>query len=140
MYCNLKILLKYNFLSSQIDSFTKSPSYRHKLSTKSPRLKENIIVYNFFFFNRRRGGTRGRSRSRSRDRGDGFRGRKSEIDKEKLLAIAKKNAVRLLSSDNLMGMDHDRLIAIKSGGQNLRQLTDFCREIVAKGIFFIILT
>merc|ERR1712037_640352 len=74
--------------------------------------------------NRRRGGTRGRSRSRSRDRGDGFRGRKSEIDKEKLLAIAKKNAVRLLSSDNLMGMDHDRLIAIKSGGQNLRQLTD----------------
>jgi len=33
-----------------------------------------------------------------------------------------------------MGMDHDRLIAIKSGGQNLRQLTDFCREIVAKGI------
>ena len=89
-----------------------------------------------FFFNRRRGGNRGRSRSRSRDRGDGFRGRKSEIDKEKLLAIAKKNAVRLLSSDNLMGMDHDRLIAIKSGGQNLRQLTDFCREIVAKGNFF----
>ena len=86
--------------------------------------------------NHRRGGTRGRSRSRSRDRGDGFRGRKSEIDKEKLLAIAKKNAVRLLSSDNLMGMDHDRLIAIKSGGQNLRQLTDFCREIVAKGNFF----
>ena len=32
-----------------------------------------------------------------------------------------------------MGMDHDRLIAIKSGGQSLRQLTDFCREIVAKG-------
>ena len=31
-------------------------------------------------------------------------------------------------------MDHDRLIAIKSGGQSLRQLTDFCREIVAKGI------
>ena len=33
-----------------------------------------------------------------------------------------------------MGMDHDRLIAIKSGGQSLRQLTDFCREIAAKGI------
>ena len=31
-------------------------------------------------------------------------------------------------------MDHDRLIAIKSGGQSLRQLTDFCREIAAKGI------
>ena len=34
-------------------------------------------------------------------------------------------------------MDHDRLIAIKSGGQNLRQLTDFCREIVAKGNFYL---
>ena len=134
-------MLKYNiYLSLQLDSYTENPSYRHKLSTKSPKLKENIVKSNFIF-NRRRGGTRGRSRSRSRDRGDGFRGRKSEIDKEKLLAIAKKNAVRLLSSDNLMGMDHDRLIAIKSGGQNLRQLTDFCREIVAKGnFFFIILT
>ena len=27
-----------------MDSFTKSPSYRHKLSTKSPMLKENIAV------------------------------------------------------------------------------------------------
>ena len=33
-----------------------------------------------------------------------------------------------------MGMDHEQLIAIKSGGQNLRQLTDFCRELAAKGI------
>jgi len=33
-----------------------------------------------------------------------------------------------------MGMDHDRLITIKSGGSSLRQLTDFCREIAAKGI------
>merc|ERR1719270_447957 len=31
-------------------------------------------------------------------------------------------------------MDHEQLIAIKSGGQNLRQLTDFCRELAAKGI------
>ena len=51
-----------------------------------------------------------------------------------MLAIAKKNAVKLLSSDNLMGMDHEQLIAIKSGGQSLRQLTDFCRELAAKGI------
>ena len=40
------------------------------------------------------------SRSRSRDRG--FRGSRTAVDKEKLLAIAKKNAVKLLSSDNLM--------------------------------------
>ena len=73
-------------------------------------------------------------RSRSRSRENSFRGSRKEIDKAKLLAIAKKNAVKILSSDNLMGMDHDRLIAIKSGGQSLRQLTDFCREIAAKGI------
>ncbi|XP_059079126.1 protein Son-like isoform X2 [Tigriopus californicus] len=80
---------------------------------------------------RSRSRERRRSRSRSRDR---FRGSKAAIDKEKLLAIAKKNAVKLLSSDNLMGMDHGRLLAIKSGGQNLAQLTDFCRELARKGI------
>lgn len=42
--------------------------------------------------------------------------------------------MKLLSSDNLMGMDHDKLIAIKSGGQSLRQLTDFCRELASRGI------
>merc|ERR1719357_1639934 len=78
--------------------------------------------------------SRSRRRSRTRSPRDSFRGSRSEIDKAKLLAIAKKNAVKLLTSDNLMGMDHDRLIAIKSGGQSLRQLTDFCREIAAKGI------
>lgn len=79
--------------------------------------------------------SRSRRRSRTRSPRDSFRGSRSEIDKAKLLAIAKKNAVKLLTSDNLMGMDHDRLIAIKSGGQSLRQLTDFCREIAAKGNF-----
>ena len=33
-----------------------------------------------------------------------------------------------------MGMDHDRLVAIKSGGQSLSQLTDFCKELAKKGI------
>lgn len=80
---------------------------------------------------RSRSRDRQRTRSRSRDR---FRGSKAAIDKEKLLAIAKKNAVKLLSSDNLMGMDHGRLLAIKSGGQSLNQLTDFCRELARKGI------
>ena len=121
------------FLASTDRSKLLSPKQQLRINMQYI-VKESIDV-TIFFFHGRRGGNRGRgrSRSRSRDRGDGFRGRKSEIDKEKLLAIAKKNAVRLLSSDNLMGMDHDRLIAIKSGGQNLRQLTDFCREIAAKG-------
>ena len=82
---------------------------------------------------RRRGPRYRTSRSRSREDG-GFRGSRSAIDKEKLLAIAKKNAVKLLSSDNLMGMDERKLKAIKSGGQSLEQLTDFCRELARKGI------
>jgi len=83
----------------------------------------------------RRGRGRSRSRDRSRDRNDGgFRSSRAEIDKAKLLAIARKNAVKLLNSDNLMGMDHDRLMQIKSGGQSLGQLTSFCRELARKGI------
>ncbi|XP_040571096.1 uncharacterized protein [Lepeophtheirus salmonis] len=75
-----------------------------------------------------------RRKRRSRSRDDYFRTSRSAIDKEKLLAIAKKNAVKLLSSNNLMGMDHNRLVAIKSGGQSLNQLTQFCRELAKKGI------
>ena len=45
-----------------------------------------------------------RSRSRSRDRG--FRGSRSAIDKAKLLAIAQKNAVKLLNSNDLKGLSH----------------------------------
>jgi len=33
-----------------------------------------------------------------------------------------------------MGIDHDRLVAIKSGGQSLATLTSFCRELAKKGI------
>ena len=80
--------------------------------------------------------SRSRSRSRGRKTGNDFysRGSRADIDKAKLLAIARKNAVKLLSSDNLMGMDHDRLVAIKSGGQSLATLTSFCRELAKKGI------
>ena len=35
--------------------------------------------------------------------GDGFRGSRSAIDKAKLLAIAQKNAVKLLNSNDLKG-------------------------------------
>ena len=87
-------------------------------------------------YSRSRRYSRSRSRSRGRRNGDDFysRGSRAAIDKAKLLAIAKKNAVKLLSSDNLMGMDHDRLVAIKSGGQSLATLTSFCRELAKKGI------
>ncbi|CAB4066218.1 SON [Lepeophtheirus salmonis] len=70
---------------------------------------------------------RSRHRYRSRSKLHGL-----QLTRKKLLAIAKKNAVKLLSSNNLMGMDHNRLVAIKSGGQSLNQLTQFCRELAKK--------
>jgi hypothetical protein len=33
-----------------------------------------------------------------------------------------------------LGIDKGRLVAIKSGGQNLSELTLFCRELAKKGI------
>jgi hypothetical protein len=34
----------------------------------------------------------------------------------------------------LSGMNKDRLVAIKSGGQSLTELTTFCRELARKGL------
>jgi hypothetical protein len=34
----------------------------------------------------------------------------------------------------VLGMDKGRLVAIKSGGQSLSELTLFCRELARKGI------
>lgn len=34
----------------------------------------------------------------------------------------------------ILGMNKDRLVAIKSGGQSLNELTTFCRELAKKGI------
>jgi len=89
---------------------------------------------------------RSRSRSKSRERyrePDRYELNKqrqekhlrSKINKEKLLEIAKKNAAKILKSGgDLMGMDQDRLIAMKSGGQNLDELTKFCKELAKKGL------
>ena len=51
-----KLLLKYNILSSQLKKNTKSLSYRHKLSAKSWKLKENIAGSKNFFTQRSIGG------------------------------------------------------------------------------------
>eukprot|EP00092_Neocalanus_flemingeri_P030880 GFUD01033535.1.p1 GENE.GFUD01033535.1~~GFUD01033535.1.p1 ORF type:complete len:1145 (+),score=381.41 GFUD01033535.1:62-3496(+) len=60
---------------------------------------------------------------------------RSKINKTKLLEIAKKNAAKILKSGgDLMGMDQDRLISMKSGGSSLDELTKFCKEIAKKGL------
>ena len=97
---------------------------------------------------RRRGRGRSRSRDRSRSREDREREDRYErnkrrqekhlrtkINKERLLEIAKKNAAKILKSGgDFMGLDEDRLIAMKSGGQNLDELTKFCKELAKKGL------
>jgi len=90
-----------------------------------------------------------RSRSRSRD-GSWERERdelyernkrrqekhlRSKINKERLLEIAKKNAAKILKTGgDFMGIDEDRLIAMKAGGQSLDELTRFCKELAKKGL------
>ena len=55
-------------------------------------------------YDERRNGRRERSRERSRERQpDSFRSSRHAIDKAKLLAIAQKNAVKLLNSNDLKG-------------------------------------
>jgi len=57
------------------------------------------------------------------------------LNKEKLLEIAKKNAAKILKSGgDYLGMDTERLIAMKSGGQSLDEITKFCKEISKKGL------
>merc|ERR1719513_265962 len=49
---------------------------------------------------------------------------RSRLNKEKLLEIAKKNAAKILKSGgDYLGMDTERLIAMKSGGQSLDEIT-----------------
>ena len=60
---------------------------------------------------------------------------RSKINKEKLLEIAKKNANKILKSGgDFMGMDQDRLVAMKAGGSSLDELTKFCKELAKKGL------
>lgn len=60
---------------------------------------------------------------------------RSKINKERLLEIAKKNAAKILKSGgDFLGMDEERLIAMKAGGQNLDELTKFCKELAKKGL------
>lgn len=98
----------------------------------------------------RRSERRRRSRSRSREsredshereREDMYERNKrrqerhlrSKINKERLLEIAKKNAAKILKSGgDFMGLDEERLIAMKAGGQNLDELTKFCKELAKK--------
>merc|ERR1719347_1634756 len=85
-----------------------------------------------------------RSRSRSRERAEDRYERnkrkqekhmRSKINKEKLLEIAKKNASKILKSGgDFMGMDQDRLVAMKAGGTSLDELTKFCKELAKKGL------
>merc|ERR1719209_1125765 len=60
---------------------------------------------------------------------------RSRLNKEKLLEIAKKNLFSSLSAREItLHIPKERLIAMKSGGQSLDEITKFCKEISKKGL------
>ncbi|XP_029168574.1 protein SON isoform X2 [Nylanderia fulva] len=67
--------------------------------------------------------TRGRSRSRERKE-------RIEIDKKKLLEIARRNAINMIKQGTLPLAQQDKAIAaIQSGGKTVEELTDFCKSL-----------
>ncbi|XP_011142017.1 protein SON isoform X1 [Harpegnathos saltator] len=67
--------------------------------------------------------TRGRSRSKERKE-------RIEIDKKKLLEIARRNAINMIKQGTLPLAQQDKAIAaIQSGGKTVDELTDFCKTL-----------
>jgi hypothetical protein len=56
------------------------------------------------------------------------------IDKQKLLEIARKNAMNLLKQGVLPStvVTQDKMVAIKAGGKSVAELTDFCKQLSKK--------
>ncbi|CAK9805621.1 Protein Son [Anthophora quadrimaculata] len=81
---------------------------------------------------------RHRSRSDDRDRDKYVRGRsrsrerkeRIEIDKKKLLEIARRNAINMIKQGTLPLVQQDKAIAaIQAGGKTVDELTDFCKSL-----------
>ncbi|XP_076279588.1 uncharacterized protein LOC143208748 isoform X2 [Lasioglossum baleicum] len=67
--------------------------------------------------------SRGRSRSRERKE-------RIEIDKKKLLEIARRNAINMIKQGTLPLAQQDKAIAaIQAGGKTVDELTDFCKSL-----------
>ncbi|XP_076178676.1 uncharacterized protein LOC143152436 isoform X2 [Ptiloglossa arizonensis] len=66
-----------------------------------------------------------RGRSRSRERKE-----RIEIDKKKLLEIARRNAINMIKQGTLPLAQQDKAIAaIQAGGKTVDELTDFCKSL-----------
>ncbi|XP_016921565.1 protein Son isoform X3 [Apis cerana] len=66
-----------------------------------------------------------RGRSRSRERKE-----RIEIDKKKLLEIARRNAINMIKQGTLPLVQQDKAIAaIQAGGKTVDELTDFCKSL-----------
>ncbi|XP_078049536.1 uncharacterized protein LOC144476452 isoform X1 [Augochlora pura] len=67
--------------------------------------------------------SRGRSRSKERKE-------RIEIDKKKLLEIARRNAINMIKQGTLPLAQQDKAIAaIQAGGKTVDELTDFCKSL-----------
>ncbi|PSN55329.1 hypothetical protein C0J52_01778 [Blattella germanica] len=83
---------------------------------------------------RRRSESTGRSDKSKRFRRSRSRDSSSHIDKQKLLEIARKNAMNLLKQGVLPSsvVTQDKVVAIKAGGKSVAELTDFCKQLSKK--------
>ncbi|XP_015599646.1 protein SON isoform X2 [Cephus cinctus] len=81
---------------------------------------------------------RHRSRSEDKNRNKSLRGRsrsrerkeRIEIDKKKLLEIARRNAINMIKQGTLPLAQQDKAIAaIQDGGKSVDELTDFCKSL-----------
>ncbi|CAG0887211.1 unnamed protein product [Darwinula stevensoni] len=104
---------------------SRSPEHRHRSTSPWRRRRRRSRS------NSHSRGWRSRSpRRRQRSKSPEYR---TEIDKEKLLQIARKNALKMLQPhnvDQLKGMDVEKLRAITAGGKSLEELTEFCKKLV----------
>ena len=82
-------------------------------------------MYNIFFPSSRSYRPRTRTRSRSRNR--------SPIDKKRLLEIARKNAISMLRSGTLRGINDTTkeklMVKIRHGGKSIEELTNYCKKL-----------
>uniref|UniRef100_A0A182IS69 G-patch domain-containing protein n=1 Tax=Anopheles atroparvus TaxID=41427 RepID=A0A182IS69_ANOAO len=101
---------------------------RHRRSSDRDRDRER----------RRRSGSAAHSNSRSRSRSHS----PEQIDKQKLLEIARKNAISMLKkgtlpgAQNLDGESKTKLISkMRASGKTIEELTEFCKKISNKDNF-----
>ncbi|XP_054005093.1 protein Son isoform X2 [Hylaeus anthracinus] len=126
------------------ESRTRSDSHRSRSRGRDKRRDRSKDRHEKSRSNDRRDSGKSRERRRHRSRSDDrsrdkyVRGRsrskerkeRIEIDKKKLLEIARRNAINMIKQGTLPLAQQDKAIAaIQAGGKTVDELTDFCKSL-----------